>query len=146
MASALYDKAREDFLAGNLQWKAAGHTFRVMLIDSANYTFSAAHEDMADVPTNSRVGNSGSSARGDGGSIANLVNTGGVADGDDVTLTSVTTGGPYEAVLIYRDDGSADATSRLVAYIDSGTGLPVTTNGGNITITWDSGANKIFKL
>ncbi len=35
---------------------------------------------------------------------------------------------------------------RLVAYIDSATGLPVIPNGGDITITWDSGANRIFAL
>jgi NAD-dependent SIR2 family protein deacetylase len=28
----------------------------------------------------------------------------------------------------------------------TGSGLPVTPNGGNINITWDNGANKIFKL
>lgn len=28
----------------------------------------------------------------------------------------------------------------------TGSGLPVTPNGGNITVTWDTGANKIFKL
>ena len=32
-------------------------------------------------------------------------------------------------------------------YIDSGfTGLPVTPNGSDLTIVWDSGSNKIFKL
>lgn len=36
--------------------------------------------------------------------------------------------------------------SPLIAYIDTATGLPVTPNGGDITIAWDSGANKIFKL
>lgn len=28
----------------------------------------------------------------------------------------------------------------------TGSGLPVTPNGGNITVSWDNGANKIFKL
>jgi hypothetical protein len=28
----------------------------------------------------------------------------------------------------------------------TGSNLPVTPNGGNITITWDAGVNKIFKL
>ncbi len=28
----------------------------------------------------------------------------------------------------------------------TGSGLPVTPNGGNIVVTWDNGANKIFKL
>jgi hypothetical protein len=42
------------------------------------------------------------------------------------------------------DTGTA-ATSPLVAYIDTGvTGLPVTPNGGNITVTWN--ASGIFQL
>jgi hypothetical protein len=31
-------------------------------------------------------------------------------------------------------------------YIDAATGLPLTPNGGDVTIQWDNGANKIFKL
>jgi hypothetical protein len=54
------------------------------------------------------------------------------------------TGNSIEALLIYIDTGSA-ATSRLVAYIDTGvTGLPVTPNGGDIVITWN--ASGIFQL
>jgi hypothetical protein len=37
------------------------------------------------------------------------------------------------------------AGSRALAAA-SGSGLPVTPNGGNITVTWDTGTNKIFKL
>jgi len=60
-----------------------------------------------------------------------------------VTYTSVT-GNSVEALVIYVDTGSS-ATSPLVAYIDTGvTGLPVTPNGGNISITWN--ASGIFAL
>ncbi len=51
-----------------------------------------------------------------------------------------------EALVIYQHTG-VDATSELIAYIDTGvTGLPVTPNGGDITVTWDSGSDKIFKI
>ena len=57
---------------------------------------------------------------------------------------SAVTGNSVEALVLYVDTGSA-STSRLVAYIDSGvTGLPVTPNGGDITITWN--ASGIFQL
>ena len=46
---------------------------------------------------------------------------------------------------IYQDSG-VEATSRLIANIDAATGLPVTPNGTDITVQWDSGANRIFKL
>jgi hypothetical protein len=62
-----------------------------------------------------------------------------------VTFTAVT-GDPCEAIVIWQDTG-VESTSRLIAYIDTASsGLPVTPNGGDITIAWDSGANKIFKL
>jgi hypothetical protein len=54
-------------------------------------------------------------------------------------------GASCESIVVYKDTGSA-ATSPLVAFFDTATGLPVTPNGGDIIITWDSGANKIFKL
>ena len=46
--------------------------------------------------------------------------------------------------MIYIDTGSS-GTSRLVAYIDTGvTGLPLTPNGGDVSITWN--ASGIFAL
>ena len=63
---------------------------------------------------------------------------------NDVTFTSVT-GASIEAIVLYKDTGT-DATSPLIAFIDTATGLPITPNGGDIIVTWDNGANKIFKL
>ena len=57
----------------------------------------------------------------------------GVFDAADVAFTTVT-GDPSEVLVIYKDTGSA-ATSPLIAYIDTATGLPVTPNGGNINVT-----------
>lgn len=68
----------------------------------------------------------------------------GVADADDITFTSVS-GATVEALVIYQDTGTG-TTSRLIAYIDTATGLPATPTGGDISVTWDSGSNKIFKL
>ena len=55
------------------------------------------------------------------------------------------TGDPSEALVIYKDTGT-ESTSPLIMYIDTATGLPVTPNGGDITVTWDNGTNKIFKV
>jgi hypothetical protein len=38
------------------------------------------------------------------------------------------------------------ATSPVLIYIDTITGFPLATNGGDITIQWDNGAYKIFSL
>ena len=70
--------------------------------------------------------------------------TDGVADAADVTWSSVT-GDECEAIVLYKHTGT-ESTSRLIAYIDSATGLPVTPNGGDIKVEWDNGSDKIFQL
>lgn len=60
----------------------------------------------------------------------------GVFDADNITYTAVS-GNSVESVNILKDTG-AGATSDLIAYFDTGTGLPVTPNGGDITVTWNA--------
>ena len=67
----------------------------------------------------------------------------GVADAADITVTGVT-GLTTEAVVIYAHTG-VEGTSKLIAYIDNA-GVVLTPNGGDVTIQWDNGVNKIFKL
>lgn len=134
MASGLYPKGREGFLDGSIDWDT--HDIRVILVDVADYTYSDAHDNLDDVVAGARVAVSGA--------LGSKTVTDGVADAADVTLSAVT-GDPSEALIIYKHTGT-ESTSRLIAYIDSATGLPVTPNGGDITIAWDNGANKIFKL
>ena len=76
------------------------------------------------------------------GNLASKTNVLGVCDAADVTFSAVS-GDVSEAVVVYRDSGVA-GTSELIAYIDTATGLPVTPNGGDITITWN--ASGIFSL
>ena len=134
MANFIYDNAREEFLGGALSWSS--DDIRVILIDAADYTASAAHTNLSQVPAAARVATSGA--------LTTKTITAGVADADDVTFSSVT-GDQSEAILIYQHTGT-ESNSTLIAYIDSATNLPVTPNGGDITVTWDNGANKIFKL
>jgi hypothetical protein len=68
-----------------------------------------------------------------------------VANAANVTYTAVTAGSTVTYLAIYKDTGS-NSTSPLIALIDTATGLPVSTNGGDITVSWDTGANKILKL
>lgn len=76
--------------------------------------------------------------------MASKTTTAGIANAAAATFSSVS-GDQSEALVIYKDTGDA-ATSPLIAYIDTATGLPITPNGADITINWDTGANKIFKL
>lgn len=59
-------------------------------------------------------------------------------DGADITWPSVAGTVTYEAIVLYVKNAGANTTWRLVAFIDTGvTGLPVTSNGGNISVTWN---------
>jgi hypothetical protein len=135
MANTLYDKARERFLRGQINWDT--DTMKVALIDKNVYTPNfTTHEYMSDV--------SGSSIVAAGVTLTGKASTAGAADANDVTFTAVS-GAESEALIIYKDTGDP-ATSPLIALIDSATGLPITPNGGDIIVVWDNGANKIFKL
>lgn len=135
MANALYDKGREGFLDGSIDWDT--NDTRIILIDEADDTIDLSVDDnLDDRAALSRVATSGA--------MGTKTVTNGVADAADVTLSAVT-GDPAESIDIYKHTG-VEATSRLICNIDTATGLAVTPNGGDITVAWDSGANKIFKL
>jgi hypothetical protein len=59
----------------------------------------------------------------------------GVLDGANVTWSSVPGTTTLEAVVVYLDTGNV-ATSHLICFIDSGTGLPITSDGNNIACTF----------
>jgi hypothetical protein len=135
MANSLYDRGREGFLDGSIDWDT--DNIRAVLVDTDDYTVDlAAHDFLDDIPAGARVATSGN--------LASKTVTGGVADAADVTFSTVT-GDQSEAIVIYKDTGVA-GTSRLIGYIDTATGLPVTPNGADILVSWSNGSSKIFKL
>ena len=135
MANALYDKGREGFLDGTINWISGD--IRAILIDTGLYTVNLATDQfLVTIPVGARISMSGS--------LTSKTATAGVADADDVSFTAVA-GPTVEAIVLYQYTG-VDATARLIAYIDSATGLPFLPSGGNVAIQWDNGANKIFKL
>lgn len=77
--------------------------------------------------------------------LSNTSVTAGVFDADDITFTAVPAGETSEGVVIYKDTG-VEGTSPLLMYIDTITGFPLATNGGNVVIQWDNGAYKIVSL
>lgn len=133
MANVIYPKAKESFLSQNPSIDLDTDTIKAALIDTGTYTYSASHQYWS---------SASSAAVGTPATLSNKTITNGVFDADDVTYSAVT-GNTVEAIIIYKDTGSA-ATSPLIAYFDSGTGLPITPNGGNITLTFN--ASGIFAL
>ena len=133
MANALYSKAKEAFLNGSINMVA--NTVTIALVDTGVYTYSASHQYRNEMSNSAIISST---------SLSSKTVTNGVFDADDATFTSVT-GANCEALLIFQDTG-VQTTSRLIAYIDSATGLPILPNGGDITVAFSSGANKIFSL
>ena len=134
MANAIYPKYKEALLDGAANIDVNDGTVKAALIDTGTYTYSTAHDFWDDASA---------AVVGTPQTIGTTTVTGGLFDGDNVTFTAVS-GSTCEAIIIYIDTGTP-STSRLVSYHDTGvTGLPVTPNGGDITITWN--ASGIFQL
>lgn len=133
MANALYPKWKQALLEFTANNDLDGQTVKVALV-TAGYTYSAANQYYSSVS---------GSALGTPQTLNNKTFTDGVFDADDVTFTAVT-GSQVVSLVVFIDTGNA-ATSPLVAFIDTGvTNLPVTPNGGDISITWN--ATGIFAL
>lgn len=69
--------------------------------------------------------------------------TSNVFDASPVTFTAVANGNTVQGFVIYKQSNGL-----LIAWIDTGSGssIPFATNGGNITLTFSGGPNKIFAL
>ena len=122
MANTLYDFARQRFLEAQINWMT--DTVKVILVSTSAYTpQTAVHQYLADIPVSARIAGPVT--------LTAKATTSGAADAADCTFTSVS-GATINAIVIYKDTGT-EATSPLIAYIDTATGLPITPNGGDIT-------------
>lgn len=137
MANGLYDLGRQGFLDGSIDWDT--DTIKECLVRGYAVNL-AAHQFLSDI-----TGGGGGTIVSTSAALASKTVAAGVADAADVTHSAVAAGAAIPYIIIYKDTGVA-GTSRLIAYIDTATNLPVTPNGGDITVAWDNGANRIFKL
>jgi hypothetical protein len=137
--AVLYGPGREGFLKGEISWNVA--TIKVDL--GRGYTFDSTDKFVSDLTSHTAVSTY---------TLSGKTVTDGVADASDFSFPAVGAGTACTYMVIYQASavtGGADvATSaqRVIAYIDNSTGLPVTPNGADIAVTFDSGANRIFKL
>ena len=137
MASALYDSYKQDLLDRVRAVDLDTDTIRCIFVPTGTYTFSAAHQDFADLA--GTVGDGGT-ARANGETLITPTVTNGVFDAVDTVFASVT-GTSLDAIIIYKDSG-VDGTSDLIAYIDGISAI--SPSAAQVTIAWDSGASKIF--
>jgi hypothetical protein len=138
MANGFYQYGMRAFARGEVVWKASGGSnIRTALVDTADYTVDlAAHDLMNDVAAGSREETSANMTLID-------ADVDGVVDANDVTFTG-TSGDQCEAILVYKFV-TTDADSVPLFWWDTASGLPVTL-GGDVTVAWDSGANKIARI
>lgn len=128
MANALYDTFKRDLQITATFDMDVASAIVAALIDAADYTYSAAHDEFSggarDVPLAAVVSTA---------VLPSLtVSSTGVFDSGDFTWTAVT-GDQSENIILHDDPSTND---RLVAFYDTGmTGMPVTPNGGNINVT-----------
>lgn len=134
MSNAIYAKGKEKILSGSINF--ATDTIKVALVKN-DYAQNLATDEFYSSISASVISTDQA--------LASKSVTGGVFDAADVTWTAVAAGVTSEGVVIYKDTGNP-TTSPLLAYIDTITGFPLATNGGDITVQWDNGAYKIFSL
>lgn len=135
MANALYPLWKEQLLQFTANNNLSAGTVKVALVDTGVYTYSAAHQFWS---------SASAASVGTPQTLSGKTFTNGVFDSSTNPTFTAVTGNSVEALIIFIDTGTA-GTSPLVAYIDTSvTGLPVTPNGGDISITWN--ASGIFAL
>jgi hypothetical protein len=140
MANALFNPGREGFLLGEIDYDTA--VMKVALVRS--YTFSAAHKFVSDVTGASGVLHATSAA------LASKTGTSGTADAADITFTAPAANASGHSLLYFQSSavtGGADVAAsaqRLIAWVDTGTGLPVTPNGADVNVVFN--ASGLFTL
>lgn len=134
MANTLYPLWKQEVIKGTANTALTG-TLKVALVDTGTYIYSGAHQFFSSV----------SGVAGTPVVLGTKTFTNGVLGAANSTFTAVSNGSvTCEALVFYIDTGSA-VTSPLVAYMDTGiTNMPVTPNGGDITVTWNGSG--IFAL
>jgi len=131
--SFITDYAKNKMMTGSLNLTTA--TLSAALIDKDTQIPLVTNKFLSEIDSAAIVAQA---------SLLNPTVTGAVFDADDVIFTSVS-GATVEGILIYEDTGDS-TSSTLIAYIDAGTGLPITPTGTDVSIIWSSSEDKIFKL
>lgn len=130
MANLLYTSGKNALLLKNINMST--DVINAVLVNNT-YVFSDAHTTYA--------ANVQATAIGSPVALTGQTVTGAVFDANDVTFPTVASGANIKALVLYHASSGV-----LIAYIDSGAGLPATGNGGDIQINFSNGASKIFQL
>lgn len=136
MANFIYKKAKESFLKGEINLYS--NTIKVLILNNSYNPNAETHQFVSDI--NSSYIEARSSALNNKSVVL------GVFDADDIDIPDYS-GNSFNSLALYVDSGS-DSTSRLIAYIDSSTGIPFSSANvsATITIVWNNDSTKIISL
>lgn len=146
MADAFYNAGLNGLLAGEIDMDTA--TIKAILL--RGYTYAATHKFLSDVSAvtgTELVATTAALATKTIGTVGV-----GVFDAADTVWSAVPTGTACPAFILVQTSavtGGADVAAtaqRVIAYLDSYTGLPVTPNGADINLVFPTTANGIFKI
>ena len=144
MANAGFDSYRNGILTNTTNigdFDITAQTIKAMFVDHADDTPSTSGDNFIDdilsaarIPA---IASCPALATDTVGSVGV-----GVYDADNTVFTALS-GDPAESLIIFRDSGT-ESTSALIAFWDTATGLPLTPNGGDVTVAWN--ASGIFRV
>jgi hypothetical protein len=138
--SGYFTPGIEGYLKGEIDFDTA--VFKASFV--RGYTFDATDKFVSDVTAGGGTINGTSAA-------LTMTVTGGTVDAADTTVTTVASAVDH-GILVFQASavgGGADVAAgaqRVVAYYDTGTGLPIQPGSGATPITWDNGTNRVFKV
>lgn len=146
MANNLYDKAREAFLRGQINWLS--DSIKVALIGKTTVAADSyvaktsgpySHQYLSQIPEHNILSTQ---------SLVRVLNDAqndakdGVAGGSSVQFTNIS--GYITGIVIYKDT-SIPSTSPLIAFMDDINSTTDLINNETVTIIWNS-VDKIFRL
>lgn len=140
--SFIYDLALQGFMVGSFDLATANIKLALVQISGSGtpYTANQATDQFLSIIPSGAI-----AARS-----ANLTSktvTNGIFGAANTLFSTVTFSEPCGAMVLFIDTGT-DATSPVIAYLDSAnySGLPVTPAGTNITVSFSATGNLIFSL
>lgn len=127
MANFWYGKAVYHFANGDISW--GSNTIKVALV-SSSYSASQNTDEFYSVAVTSGIVSAGVT-------LTSKTNVLGLMSAANTTWTSVS-GSQVTQLVGYVAGGSPGTNDFILFNLSTGTNLPVTPNGGNITASWDA--------
>lgn len=136
MSNFIFTKCKNSLLTGDINFLS--DSIKVIAVNENYIPSENEDEFVSDIESSSIIFRSDSLS-------AKTISQGSL-DASDLQISNYD-GSSFYAIVMYVDTGN-DATSRLISYIDTATGLPFegVNAEANVTIIWNDDSNKIISL